>query len=328
MQPKDRFISAMMFKQPDDYVAFMEIEFQKFGDFPGEFPKLGYEFDRLSPKEQEKAVHRNAEIMVEAAEQCGHDVIRSFGSYWERGPGDPALLWLPDEESQLKQLRVLKELAGDYYFIAGTVSGHMGIPNGGSMLEFSYRLFDEPAAVKDECANKLQNALEWGFRQVDAGADTVVDAVDVAFNSGPFLSPKQMDEFFFPYFDRWVDELASQGLLSIWHTDGDIRPILERIIQSGLTAVQWIDPQAGMDIVSVKKQVQNRLVVIGNIETALLQFGPVDAIEAEMIRVLEGCKGDGGFVLGSCNAVYPEIPKEHYQLMVDLRYRYGKERHQ
>lgn len=325
MTPKQRFKEAMDFSQPKDVVAFMEIEFHIYQEYLGKKPVTGYEYEKLSAAEKEKALYRNAEILVETAEKAGHDAIRTIANYWEISPGEPAFLWLPDEQSQLDQIKMIRKLSGDKYFIIGTVGSNMGIPDGNHLYEYVIDLYERPEKIKKRNEELLKNAIEWQYRQIDAGADSVANCIDVAFNSGTFISPKLMDEFHFPYFNRWVDSLKSQGIISIWHTDGNILPILDRIIESGVTAIQCVDPLAGIDIVDLKKKVEGKLALIGNIDCSLLQMGPIKKIEDEVKRVVEGCKGNGGFCLSACNAIFNGISAENYQIMVDARLKYGKE---
>jgi len=64
---------------------------------------------------------------------------------------------------------------------------------------------------------------------------------------------------------------------------------------------------------------------LGNINCSNLQSASKEEIEKEVKRVVEGCKGSGGFVLSGCNAIFKGIPAENYQVMVDSRYKYGNE---
>lgn len=327
MTPKQRFEAAMNFKQPDDYVAFMEIEFHIYEEYIEKKPIVGYEFVKLSSAEKEKALYKNAEIMVETAEKAGHDAIKDIAGYWEVSPGEPALLWLPDVESRLEQIRVLKKVAGDRFFILGSTGLSLAIPLFGEQLyEFIDDLYENPDKIKEQSNKMTSDAIEFQKRLLDAGADGILNACDVAFNNGPFLSLEMMDEFFFPNFNRWAEECNREGVISIWHTDGNLMPLMERILESGVRAIQCVDPIAGMDIVELKKNVNGRLALIGNIDCALIQNGSKGKIEEEVKRVVEGCKGDGGFVLCGCNAIFKGIPAENYQVIVESRYKYGNER--
>jgi len=324
MTPKQRFESAMRFHKPDGPVAFMELEFQIYKEYIGKEPVVGFDFVKLSPTERERALFYNAEIMVETAERAGHDAIKDINWYWEVAPGTPAYLWLPDEESRLNQIRALKKVAGDQYFIIGTCSGMMNIPDGEHIDDFVIELFEAPRKLKNKYEKMLLEGIEQQHRLLAAGADGLLAPCDVAFNSGTFISPAQMDEFFFPYLNRWVENLRKQNVISIWHTDGNILSVIDRTIASGVTAIQCVDPLGGMDIVEVKKRVGGKLALIGNIDCSLLQFGPAEEIEREVKRVIDGCEDGGGFVLSGCNAIFRGIPAEHYQVMVDARNKYSK----
>lgn len=325
MTPKQRFEAAMNFKQPEDFVASMEIELHIYEELVGKSPVIGHEYEKLSSAEKEKAVYKNAEILVETAEKVGHDAIRTISGYWEIAPGKPTVLWLPGEQAQLDQIKALKDVAGERYFIVGTVASNMGMPIDNYFYEFVTDLYENPDKIKEQNEKMLKDAIEWQFRQIEAGADSVANCIDVAFNSGPFISPEMMDEFFFPYFNRWVESLKSQGIISIWHTDGNLLPIMDRVVESGVTAIQCVDPLGGMDIVEIKKKVDGKLALIGNIDCSLLQFGLKEKIEEEVKRVVEGCKGNGGFALGGCNAIFHGISADNYMVMVESRYKYGKE---
>ena len=325
MTPKQRFIAALNHKVPDDYVSYMEIEFHLYYEYIGKEPIVGYEYSSLSELEKERALYHNAEILIETAEKAGHDAIKDIGGYWEISPGKPAYLWLPEEQSRIAQIKALKKTAGDKFFILGSSSGTMGIPDGEHIYDFVIDLYENPEEMKKRNEESLLYALGLQEKLLDAGADGILNASDVAFNNGPFISPALMDEFFFPYFNRWAESLKRRGVPSIWHTDGNILPIMDRTLESGVTAIQCVDPLGGMDIVEVKKQVGNRLTLIGNLDCSLLQSGPVEEIERETKRIVEGCKGSGGFVLCGCNAIFKGIPVEHYNAFTEARYKYGKE---
>jgi len=325
MTPKNRFLSALHFKKPDDYVSFMELEFQIYGEYIGKEPVVGAELAKLSAIEKEKAIYRNVEIMIETAEKAGHDAIRNFPGYWEISPGEPAYLWLPDEETQLMQMRILKKECGDKYCIIGNVGPTMTIPDGKNIYNFVYDLYEKPEEIKENLQKQLEYALIWGDKQIEAGADCLINCGDIAFNSGPFISPEMCDEFVFPYMNKWVDYLKRNSIPAIWHTDGNIMPIMDRVIESGISAIQCVDPLAGMDIVELKKQVYGKLALIGNIDCSGLQLNTAEKIDAEVKYVVEGCKGNGGFVLSGCNAIFKGIPAENYEIVVKGRYKYGRE---
>jgi len=134
MTPKQRFIAAMNFIKPDDMVAMMEIEFHIYEEYVGKKLIIGYEFSKLSSKEKEKALYYNADVMIETAQKAGHDAIRNIPGYWEIAPGEPGFMWLPDYETQLEQLKALKNAAGNNYFLIGNGGGEHWISKKREML--------------------------------------------------------------------------------------------------------------------------------------------------------------------------------------------------
>ena len=138
MKPKDRMLAALHFRQPDDMVPAWEVEFQIYEELLGRSPVVGYEYARLSPREKECATYANAELMIEAVEATEQCALFCWPGYWEVGPGEPVLLWLPDEEARLALTRALKELGGDRYLILGHGGTVPGVPSGEHMLEYCY----------------------------------------------------------------------------------------------------------------------------------------------------------------------------------------------
>ena len=324
MKPKERMLAALNHRQPDDQVAAWEIEFQLFQELLGEDMIVGAAFAQLSAKERDLATHRNVELKIEAAERTQQCALLATGGYWEVSPGKPALYWLPDREAELAELRAMVDMAGDEYLILCRAGGTIGIPNGDHMAAFSYQLYDDRQGIIERTRQGMEASIDWGKRQVDIGAEGVVMCTDVAFNNGPFLKPDLIHEIMEPTVYRWAEAFRALGVTTIWHTDGNVEPLMPMMVDAGVTALQAIDPIAGMDIVALKEQYAGKLTLIGNINCLTLQFGPPEAIEQECKDILLGCKSGGGFVYGSSNAVFKGIPIEHYAVAIDAIARYGR----
>ncbi len=320
-------LAALRFQEPDDQVPAWEIEFQLYQELLGRFPTVGYEYARLSPREKERAAHANVELMIEAVEATEQCALFCFPGYWEAGPGEPALLWLPEPEDQLAHLRAMRELGGDRYLILAHSGGVPGIPTGEHMAEYCYYLYDHVDEATQEAERGMRAQIDWGKQQLEAGADGVVMCSDVAFNNGPFLPPALIERLITPNVYLWAHAFRELGAITIWHTDGDMTPLMPMIADAGVTALQAIDPIAGMDIVALKKEYYGRLTLIGNLNCLTLQFGPPEAIEQECRDIIEGCKAGGGYVFGSSNAVFKGIPLEHYQVAIEALRRYGRYGH-
>ena len=65
------------------------------------------------------------------------------------------------------------------------------------------------------------------------GADFIWTGDDYAHNSGPLMSPATFREQFYPPLCRVMAGFKDAGLPVIKHTDGNLWPIIDMIIDSG-----------------------------------------------------------------------------------------------
>jgi len=306
--------AALECRRPEGAVPIWELAFQCWDQASGRHVVFGREFEALTARQQEHALATNAEIMLEVCQKLHFAALRTPNNYWEVAPGDPAYGWLPGE-ARWEQTRILSELVGDDVMLVGGTGGVITPPSQG-FVEFCYRLLDAPEEVDEMAERCLAAGLEAAARMRDMGVEAVVTASDIADNHGPFFNPEQMDRFVLPYLRRWADGVRQMGLYGILHTDGDVSSCLEQIADSGVHALQAIDPVAGMDIRDVKRRVGDRLCLCGNVDCGLLLTGPADDVYEATRGLLRDCMPGGGFVLGASNAVVPETPIEHYGAMV------------
>ena len=313
---------ALACREPPE-VPVWEIEFHLWDAFSGRRLQLGGEFARLTAGEQERALYANAEIMYEVAVDLRFAAVTAPGRYWEYAPGQPAYFWLPDP-AVAKQIRILSALAGDSFMVAAESGGVVSMPLADDYLAFSYRLFDAPKQVDEQARATLRYGIESARKIRELGAEMLFTASDIADNHGVFFNPAQMERFILPYLRMWADEVRALGGWSVLHSDGNLNACLDALADSGLHALQAIDPVAGMDIRSVKDQVAGRLCLCGNIDCGLLLTGTPAQVRAATRMVLANCASGGGFVLGASNAVQREAPPDNYRAALSVLHN-GKE---
>lgn len=303
-------------------VPVWEIEFHLWDAFSGRRLMLGHEFARLTAAEQERALHANAEIMTSVAVDLGFAAVTVPGGYWEHAPGQPAYFWLPDSAPDL-QIRALKPLAGDEFTIVAESGGVISMPLANDYSEFSYRLFDAPEEVDEQARATLRRGIERARILRDLGVEVLLTASDIADNHGIFFNPAQMQRFIFPYLRKWAAEVRALGGWSVLHSDGNLTACLDALADTGLNALQALDPVAGMDIRTVKRKVAGRLCLCGNIDCGLLLTGTPERVYDATKGLLANCAAGGGLVLGASNAVLPEVPPENYRALLAARMERG-----
>lgn len=184
--------------------------------------------------------------------------------------------------------------------------------------QFSLDLFDHRDRIHEQARKFCDAALKKIDAFAEAGADFVHLPNDIAFNAGPFIRPELMDEMIFPYWKEQVDRCQKHGMKAFIHSDGQVTPILERIEALGADCFQSIDPMAGVDIAYVKEKIGNRIALMGNVKCSLLQEGPFEAIRESAWYCLEHGSPGGGYIYSTSNTIFPGMPLENYQYMLDV----------
>jgi len=163
----------------------------------------------------------------------------------------------------------------------------------------------------------VQGGIDLIEKLADAGADFVFMPHDVAFNGGPFVSPKDFSEIVTPYLAQLVNRARELGVKSIFHSDGMLMPVLDQILDCGPDALQSIDPMAGMDIAEVKKLTHGKMALMGNVQCNLLQDGPDEAMRKSARYCLEHASPGGGYIYSSSNTIFPGMPLRNYEIMLE-----------
>ncbi len=142
-------------------------------------------------------------------------------------------------------------------------------------------------------------------------------------NTGPFLSPAQFDDFVTPYLARLIAGYRERGFYVIKHTDGNIMPILDQLVQANPHALHSIDPQAGVDIAEVKRLVGDRVCLIGNANCGLLDSGTDEEVVENVRYCLRHGMPGGGYIFSTSNCVYTGMRLSRYELMLDVWRKHG-----
>lgn len=309
MLPAEKFRAALERKKITGRVPTFELVFyltmEKFGRVHP-LQRSFSQWQQMSEREQELQIDDMARLYLETAAAYGHG----------------AILVHPNPANQRETLRLLyriRELAGQRCFLLLHGDATFAIPDGRQMTEFAYRLADDPAGLHQEAASMVDEALgraDW-LAQAQL-LDGFALCADYCFNSGPFLSPGQFSEFITPYLARLIKGYHERGFYTIKHTDGNIMPILDQLVQAGPHALHSLDPQAGVDLAEVKRICGSKVCLIGNVNCGLLESGS----DAEVIAAARYCLKHGmpgyGYIFSTSNCVYTGMPLERYDLILSV----------
>lgn len=311
MTPRERLVAAFELRQPDDIVPTFELQFQLAGELLGRTHLAHDELEQASGKGRERLIRENAELYVLEAETLDYSLVALSLGPW-------AL------EDQIQTAKAVREMVGNTRMVAAMADGTMGIPNGQNMMDVVIRLSEQGDEVKAQHEQNALNTIEFAKHMVDAGVDAFLMCADYCFNDGPFLSPGMFREFVTPYLARVIEAMREMGAYAVKHTDGDIMPILDQLVECMPHALHSLDPMAGVSMAKVKEMVGDRVALCGNVNCAILQTGTVEDVIADSERSLrEGMPG-GGYVYCTSNTPFIGMPLENYLAMLEVRKRLGR----
>jgi len=154
-------------------------------------------------------------------------------------------------------------------------------------------------------------------RMVAAGCDVVVFGDDYADKNSTLMSPRHFREFILPGLKRCVDAAHEAGAYVIKHTDGNVMAILDMIVDTGIDALNPLEPQAGMDIRRIKRDYGDRIALVGNIDCGyLLSQAPVEEVRRVTRRTILDAAPGGGYLLSSSNSIHSSVRPENFMAMI------------
>lgn len=309
MTPREKFVAALERKPITGRVPTFELVFfltmEAFGRLHPSQRHYG-QWDQM--EEKERQLHRNdiAQLYIDTAEKYEHNAI-----FIHPNPGS--------QEEIFRLIDLIRERSGDKYFLMMHGDATYGIPDGNNMTNFSYQIVDNPDGLKAHAQEMVNNTLKRAeaYKQ-HGGLDGFALCADYCLNTGPFLSPNQFSEFVTPYLAQLIQGYRDMEFYTIKHTDGNIMPILDQLVQASPHALHSIDPQAGVDIAEVKRMYGDRVCLIGNVNCGLMDTGTdEEVLESARYALRSGMPGYG-YIFSTSNCVYTGMQLSRYEMVLDV----------
>ena len=187
------------------------------------------------------------------------------------------------------------------------------------LLDFALR----PEFIKDLMRVGADYYAELLPKAIEAGADLCLLGDDYSDKNGPMMSPKQFEEIILPGDARVVTAVKSAGGYVIKHTDGDIRKIMDGLVDTGLDCLGPLEPVPGMELDGVLGRYPGRITVMGNIEVDLLSRGSEDDVVRATKRALATVSAVGPHIMSSANTIASSVKPENFLAMVRTTQAFG-----
>jgi len=180
--------------------------------------------------------------------------------------------------------------------------------------QFVEKVFEKVAQIQFGALSKIINIP-------NVAAVWAVD--DLAFGTGPMISPKAFRKYVFPWYKEFGNICHKNGLYFFFHSDGVLWDLMDDLIDLGVDALHPIDPTC-MDIEEVKQKIGDKLCLIGNISNEILMKGAPEEVAELTKKRIKALAPGGGYCMAAGNSV-PEWAKiDNYRAMIETTFKFGR----
>ncbi len=186
-------------------------------------------------------------------------------------------------------------------------------------------MLEEPAWIDSMFAahTDLIIALYEGCKARGVRFDAAWLADDLGYRTAPLISPRLYRALVLPHHRRACQRFAADGIPTILHSDGDVRPLIPHFLEAGFSCLHPLEVKAGLDVADLKARYGRALVCFGNIDARALA-GSRAQIEAEVCGKLAAGMRDAGYIFHTDHSVPADVPFANYCFAVSLLEKHGR----
>jgi hypothetical protein len=184
-------------------------------------------------------------------------------------------------------------------------------------------LIDQPKLVHSVMEKGAAIAVEKGKFNIDLGIKIL--RLNDSVGNISVISPKHWRTFVFPHMKEVCTELHRyHPEVKIYcHICGNILPIAEDLVETGLDCIGPLDPLGGSTPAEVKKRVGEAVSLMGGVDTLSFINNAPDEIIEEARKCIIQAGEKGGYILGSGCVVPRDAKRENVEALRIASEQYG-----
>jgi hypothetical protein len=176
---------------------------------------------------------------------------------------------------------------------------------------FTTLMFDYSALLEEWLEARLCAEL----RRVEAIADPqripiVLTYDDIAYKNTTLISPKWLRKYWVPRLTRLVNAWHNRDTLCLFHSDGNLWPVLDDLVGAGIDGLNPLEVMAGMSVKEVRRRYPHLFLTGGIDVSQLLPLGTPAEIR-EVCKQTIADAGNTGYFLGSTTELHWTVPLEN-----------------
>jgi len=180
---------------------------------------------------------------------------------------------------------------------------------------------DFARALLEKIAGYCKQLMGRFLEELGDNVDIIKIGDDLGTQESLMISPKMYREMLKPVHADFISFIKSRTKAKVFfHSDGDVVPLIEDLIEIGVDILNPIQTSAGSmsDLPSLKKRFGKNIVFCGGIDSHhVLPFGSVEEVRQEVRRVMQILGPGGGCMIGAVHTVMNDVPPENVLAMVD-----------
>ncbi|MHB9131189.1 MAG: uroporphyrinogen decarboxylase family protein [Armatimonadota bacterium] len=216
------------------------------------------------------------------------------------------------QQASLEAIDVDRRKLGDvFYFPSIPGPGLMGIYGEVGLEYFSYYLADCPDIIPELLEMQTVAAEQW-YRNLPTqhAIEAGFLGDDIAFKTGPLFSVAWLRAHYFPRLARTIAAAHLRGIRVLFHSDGNLNPILDDLVEAGIDGLNPIEVLAGMDVGEIHHR-HPHLFMAGGIDVShLLPYGTPQQVRDAVTKAIHDA--DGRILIGSSTELNDDVPLANY----------------
>ena len=190
-------------------------------------------------------------------------------------------------------------------------------------VNFTRFVYEKPEFVKRVIDFHSDFYLRYLEGVMQSSGEIVLGGDDLGQKTGPLMRPALIEKLYGESYRRVADLVHGQGKKLIFHSCGNIDPLLDYFVDWGFDGLITLEPTAGMDLGRVREQVGHKLVLIGNLDVShLLVSGTREEVEEAVKNAIRAAAPGGGYLLSAAHS-HPFVDPTRLRWMVEAAHRYG-----
>jgi len=164
---------------------------------------------------------------------------------------------------------------------------------------FTYVYADEPELIGEAMETLTEQHVAVCHAIADAELSPVVLTYgDIACKDRLLHSPAFLRKEFFPRVKRLNDAWHEHDTRCLFHSDGDLKEVMDDLIETGMDGLNPIETVAGMDLKAVREKVGDKVFLAGGIDMSqLLSNGTPEEVREVCRQAIEDAYP--GYFIGS-----------------------------